>query len=305
VPRLLSYQSQGINGTAGAVTDWEDNLTSVTFSRENNVVSQYRTDPYFSTEDPIVLDRWIGRNARYPNCQVPAGQPCSTTLVPVDIDHPSGGRTKGLRLVECLDQTYTSPVGLTQFFPAVAAGPAVEVGSPYDRMEITLFSQRLYNDFQVMLTKASSKGVTSVYSTCALQGTCVYYQTYTISGTTVTATTPTNRYAPPNQAVNCPPNAGSPCLTINRNFIASKQLQQVVAHEIGHGVSLIPKIQITTYGPHYAPATGDILDQRVVAKDSSKLNGLLYSIPTVFGPKSDACFQIRGKSATGTNTSCQ
>jgi hypothetical protein len=303
IPRFVSYQGRAINGTGSAVTDWHDNLASFTYQYNNLPV--YQADPYFGAEDPVVLDRWLSRNARYPNCHVSSGQPCTASLVGVDVNHPSGGRTKGIRLVECLDESTNSPIGLTEFFPAVPNGPPVEIGSPYDRMQITLYSQRIYNDFQVLLSKASSKGLTSAYTTCALAGTCVYYSTYVYSGSSVTSTAPTNKYPPVNNpTVNCVTSPAS-CLTINRDFIVSKQMQFIAAHEIGHAVSLIPKIQITTYGPHYAPGNGDLLDQRVVAKDSSKQSGVIFYIPTKFGPKSDGCFQIRGNSATGTSSVCQ
>jgi hypothetical protein len=76
--------------------------------------------------------------------------------------------------------------------------------------------------------------------------------------------------------------------------------------ELGHTVALVPAIQITQYGAHYAPGTGDILDQRVLAKDSKTYKGILFSIPSSYGAKSNKCFQLVGQgTGQATNDQCQ
>jgi len=80
----------------------------------------------------------------------------------------------------------------------------------------------------------------------------------------------------------------------------------VTAMEVAHDVSLIPVLQITQYGAHYAPGTGDNLDQQIVAKDSKTLSppGVLFSVPSSYSSKSNACFQLIPGTGS-TSPSCQ
>jgi len=82
---------------------------------------------------------------------------------------------------------------------------------------------------------------------------------------------------------------------VDRDYIVSKYIQYLLAMEAGHSVALVPEIQIAEYGAHFAPGSGDNLDQRIVVKDSSKAGengGVIYTIPSAYSAKSNDCFQL-------------
>jgi hypothetical protein len=270
VPHLLNYQSGGLNPSPSPASEWVDNFSRLT------IVSLLPRIEYRAGTDGPVSDRGIAKNALFPI-----------------------GFQKGVRMIECLDATAFSPVG-DALFPV-----GVQISTPEEDTNSLVYTWRIWRDFQTLLNKATSKGTISVYNTCALAATpitapganaCVFYQTYQTTYPngvpTVTSTTPTNRYSN-GGTVNCLTNATTTgCLTIDRNYITSKYLQYVVAMEVGHSVALTPQIQTPEYGSHYAPGSGDNMDQRVIAKDSKTLGGILFSIPSAYGAKSNNCFQL-------------
>ena len=269
---FLSYVERGIN--SAPATEWVDNLSGLTGIAKDQPV-------YLSGTDGFVSDRRVNINALSP---------------------PSFGTHKGIRAIECLDESQIYPVGLATF-PL-----GVQVSTPDEDTTTILYTQRIYNDYAQALTRSSTKGTTSAYQSCALTTqTCVYYQTYingfSSNGTpTVTKTTPTRTYTPASGSA-CPGGATPPC-TVDRNYITSKYIQYVTAMEVAHDVSLIPVLQITQYGAHYAPGTGDNLDQQIVAKDSKTLSGVVFSIPSSYSSKSNACFQLIPGTGS-TSPSCQ
>jgi hypothetical protein len=83
-------------------------------------------------------------------------------------------------------------------------------------------------------------------------------------------------------------------LTVDRNFILSKAFQFYTGHEIQHSLDLTPGVQgtaKTTYGHHYAPGTGDCLDQAITT--TSKSGTVTFYIPSICGTADQAQFLIR------------
>ncbi len=263
---LLGYQEGGLNPQNTA--EWVDN-----FAKFENGQIVYKPDT-----DGSISDRQVNQNAIEP-IRNAIGNP---------IKH------KAVRIIECVDNFVFSPLGLA-IFP-----PGIQVGNPDLDTNSIVYTQRIWHDYERVLNIAGSKGGTSQFKACALDPatTCVYYQTYTPGFTnngtpTITTTTPTKTFT-----------LGGTTRNVNRDYIVSKYIQWVLAMEKGHSFALIPEIQIAEYGPHFAPGSGDNLDQRVIVKDSSKLGGVIYSIPAVFLSKSNDCFQL--KTPTGTQaSSCQ
>lgn len=75
---------------------------------------------------------------------------------------------------------------------------------------------------------------------------------------------------------------GNPANQDVRNFILSKVMQFYVGMEVGHSVDLTPTVQgtnKTSYGYHYAPFTGDCLDQAITNKVKSGFN--TFYIPSL------------------------
>lgn len=261
--RLLGYSEGGINPQN--TTEWVDNFAGFV---NGTVTYKTGTDGAFS-------DRQVNQNA----------------ISPIGIH-------KAIRIIECVDNSAFSPMGFA-LFP-----PGIQVGHPDEDTNSIIFTQRIWHDYERVLSTAGSRGVVSKYKTCALAipppSACVFYQTYTHSATSTTPTTATSTYTPVGGAT-CPGGATPPC-RIDRNFIVSKYIQWVLAMEKGHSVALIPEIQIAQYGPHFAPASGDNLDQRIVVKDGK--TGVIYSIPFAFGSKSNDCFQLKPPSGVPAS-SCQ
>ena len=83
-------------------------------------------------------------------------------------------------------------------------------------------------------------------------------------------------------------------LTVDRNFILSKAFQFYTGHEIHHSLDLTPGVQgtnKTTYGHHFAPGTGDCLDQAITT--TSKSGTVTFYIPSICGTADEAQFIIR------------
>jgi hypothetical protein len=82
--------------------------------------------------------------------------------------------------------------------------------------------------------------------------------------------------------------------TADRNYILSKVFQFYTGHEIHHSLSLTPGVQGTTktsYGHHFAPGTGDCLDQAITT--TSKSGIVTFYIPSICGTADEAQFIIR------------
>jgi hypothetical protein len=81
--------------------------------------------------------------------------------------------------------------------------------------------------------------------------------------------------------------------TVNRDFILSKAFQFYTGHEIHHSLSLTPQVQGTSrvsYGNHWAPGTGDCMDQAITT--TSKSGTVTFYIPATCGITDEAQFII-------------
>jgi hypothetical protein len=70
---------------------------------------------------------------------------------------------------------------------------------------------------------------------------------------------------------------------VNSSFILSKAMQFYTGMEIGHSLDLTPDLQgtKTSYGHHFAPGTGDCLDQAITT--TSKSGTVTFYIPSLCG----------------------
>jgi hypothetical protein len=85
--------------------------------------------------------------------------------------------------------------------------------------------------------------------------------------------------------------AGQPPLTITRNFIISKVMQWVFAHEgFGHDGNLT--LTATGVGFHDPIATGGMLDERISIITSGTPAGLKFKIPSLYLPGHLSGFQV-------------
>ena len=83
-------------------------------------------------------------------------------------------------------------------------------------------------------------------------------------------------------------------ISADRNFILSKAFQFYTGHEIHHSLDLTPGVQgtnRTTYGHHFAPGTGDCLDQAITT--TSKSGTVTFYIPLVCGTADQTQFLIQ------------
>lgn len=233
-------------------TEWVDNLAGFTDGQLQ----------FAAGTDGQVSDRQVNRNA----------------IAPLDIH-------KGIRIIECVDNAVFSPLGFA-LFP-----PGTQVGHPNEDTNSILYTQRIWHDYERVLSTAGKNGAPSAFKNCALavSPTCVFYQTYehgfaNNGSPKTTTTTPVKTYTKAEETT---------VRNVDRNYIVSKYIQYLLAMEVGHSVALVPEIQIAEYGAHFAPGSGDNLDQRIVVKDSSKTGGVIYTIPSAYSAKSNNCFQLK------------
>ena len=74
-----------------------------------------------------------------------------------------------------------------------------------------------------------------------------------------------------------------------RNFVLSKAFQFYTGMEVLHSLDLTPDVQgtsRTSYGHHFAPGTGDCLDQAITT--TSKSGTVTFSIPSLCGSADQA-----------------
>jgi len=85
----------------------------------------------------------------------------------------------------------------------------------------------------------------------------------------------------------------TPISVPDRDFILSKAFQFYTGHEIHHSLDLTPSVQgtnKTSYGYHFAPGTGDCLDQAITV--TSKGGTVTFNIPSLCGTADQAQFVI-------------
>jgi hypothetical protein len=106
------------------------------------------------------------------------------------------------------------------------------------------------------------------------------------------ATTTTIRYST-SSLVNGAWTWTSPAI-VNRDFILSKAFQFYTSHEIHHSLFLTADVQGTSkvsYGNHYAPGTGDCMDQAITT--TSKSGTVTFFIPATCGTLDQAQYMIK------------
>jgi hypothetical protein len=131
------------------------------------------------------------------------------------------------------------------------------IGSPNQVGNIILFTQRIIS----YITSLMPAGATLKYSTASL-----------VNGTWTWST---------------------PITVTDRNIILSKAIQFYAAMEVGHSLDLTPDIQgtsKTSYGHHFAPGTGDCLDQAITT--TSKSGTVTFYIPSLCGNADQAQFVL-------------
>ncbi len=136
-------------------------------------------------------------------------------------------------------------------------GYSFGVASPNQAGDVIVFTQRIIN-YILSLIPA---GTTLQYSTASL-----------VNGTWTWA---------------------SPMVT-DQNFILSKAFQFYTGMEILHSLDLTPAIQGTTktsYGHHFAPGTGDCLDQAITT--TSKGSTVTFYIPSLCGGADQTQFLLK------------
>ena len=81
---------------------------------------------------------------------------------------------------------------------------------------------------------------------------------------------------------------------VNRDFILSKAFQFYTGHEIHHSLFLLAEVQGTnkvSYGNHYAPGTGDCMDQAITT--ASRSGTVTFYIPATCGIPDQAQYMIK------------
>jgi len=84
---------------------------------------------------------------------------------------------------------------------------------------------------------------------------------------------------------------------IDRDTLISKVIAFYIGHEVGHSVRLTPTVitqRKTTYGYHYAPGSGDYLDQVLTNKVDKSPSGFnTFFVPSLYGSTDLANFRMK------------
>lgn len=226
---VLSYTPFAPN--TGASAEWVDNFAS--YSDATGIV--------YSAPNGAVLDRQVNANAIYPILDAVTGLTVQ----------------KGLRVVECLDELVTSPLG--------AAG----VGSPNGPDNAVIYTQRIVNYINNMITAGGTRAV-KLFTYQYVNGVLSPVLQYTGAGT---------------------PTAD------DRNRIISAAIMYYVAMEVAHSTRLTPTLEgtsRTSYGYHHAPGSGSNVDQAIVAKVDKSTSGFnAFYIPSVYTSGDQGSFKLR------------
>jgi hypothetical protein len=226
---LLSYAPFAQNTNASP--EWVDNFAS--YSDASGIV--------YTTANGALLDRQINANAVYPILDAVTGLTVQ----------------KGLRVLECLDETVTSPLG--------AAG----VGSPNGPDNAVIYTKRIVNYINNMINAGAGRAVK-----------LITYQY--VNG----VLTPVTQYT----------GAGAPT-DADRDRIISAAIMYYVAMEVAHSTRLTPTIEGTTktsYGYHHAPGSGSNVDQAIITKvDKSGTGFNSFYIPSVYTSGDQGSFKLR------------
>lgn len=231
---LIGYTSGGQNLNT---PEWVDRFSSLSWN------NGYQWNTQTSTAPPD--DRQINPNAIYrPYIQ------------------------KGLRIIECLEPNYKSPLAVAPY------------GSPNDAIgNAVLYTNRIVNYIDGMIATADQIKIPPSSPNPP------EIKTLTYSSHPKGWTKPCAYILEINTA---------PCPTtgtrVDRNYIVSKTIQFILAMEVGHWVHLTATSS-TSYGVHYAPKHGDNLDQAITNK-VTKLYGNTFYIPSVYNTTDQAKFLI-------------
>jgi hypothetical protein len=163
-----------------------------------------------------------------------------------------GSAQKGIRIME----------GLNTNNPATL-GWAFGTGSPNSVGNIILFTQRSVTYIAGLISDGA--GASLRYSSFVNGG----WSTPTLVGN------------------------GDPANDDVRNFIFSRAIQYYLAMEVAHSLDLTPTentTQKTSYGYHYAPYTGDCVDQAITTKIKGGFN--TFYIPSICGLTDQSQFMI-------------
>jgi len=173
-----------------------------------------------------------------------------------------GPAQKGVRVMEALNLNSSSVLGWS-----------FGVASPNDAGNVVVFTQRIIDSIESLLVGAT----TLKYSTASFVNGVLTWSTPILA--------PDGDPTIAQDGV-----ATSPGV---RAFILSKAFQFYTGHEIQHSLDLTPGVQgttRTTYGHHFAPGTGDCLDQAITT--TSKSGTVTFNIPSVCGIADQAQFLI-------------
>lgn len=168
---------------------------------------------------------------------------------------------KGLRLSECLDAS----TGATTWGSATP-------GTPNGPDNAIIYTQRIVNSIKSLVTNGGSRKL--------------QYSTF-VNGAWSTPVLVNGNGTP--DPTSGPGGGPGP----NTNFLISKIIQYIAAMEIGHAVKLTTTFS-TTYGYHYAPFSGDNLDQTITNKVDKSTSGFnTFYIPSIYSNTDLGTFKLK------------
>lgn len=238
---------------AGAVIgsgSWQ--LTESIFANVYGVLSAERIRVLGPRPNPVNSAEWVDNLVSYGEFSglvYNGGAAGAATDRVINVNRAYGPQQKGIRALECLDTSVTTPYGF-------AIGG---VGSPNFIGNVVLYTARVVNHITSLISFKAPRKVR--YSPMLVP---------VRSGSTVTDWEPKTLVGD-----------GSPASPAVRNFIISKAMQFYMGMEVGHSLRLT---ETATNHPHFAPFSGDALDAAITSKPDKSSSGFnTFYIPSVFG----------------------
>jgi hypothetical protein len=256
--RVLAEVTEPFGQTSIAAGAWQ--FTESILANVYSLLSAAQVHVLGPGPSPVSSPEWVDLLARYTDLTgIVYTQADTTADRVVNVNRLYGDAQKGIRVIECLDDSLTSPYGF-------AIGG---IGSPNVIGNVILYTKRMVNNLTLLI---SSKAPRKVRYSPMLQPV--------VSAGKVTDWLPKFQVGD-----------GDPASPAVRNFIITKAMQFYTGMEIGHSVRLA---DTAPNHPHFPVFSGDAVDAAITSKPDKLTRGFnTFYIPSVYGVVDQAQLVIK------------
>jgi hypothetical protein len=244
---VVAEVTQAFAATSISAGSWQ--LSESILANVYGLLSAERIRVLGAGPNPVTSNEWVDNLAGYSEftgiVYTPAG---STADRVININRVYGPPQKGIRAIECLDDSLTSPYGF-------AIGG---IGSPNVIGNVILYTKRIVNSLNNLITAKAPRKIrySPMLQPVFSAGRLTDWAPKTLVGD------------------------GNPANVGIRNFIISKAMQFYMGMEIGHSLRLSDS---APNHPHFPAFSGDALDAAITSKPDRLSGGFhTFYIPSVY-----------------------